>query len=173
MQFKNLVGRGDAETVCEVIVNGESSSITVGTPVCYAMDGTDDGSKVVLPATQGATKAHTLVAGIVSEKNLGTTLPKIGLVQRRGYCPVTKLVRATRAATTDSFASQVAVAVGDVLVVDTVANALSRTTAGAASAYFAGFVAGESLASVASAASTTSETRTAITSSIKTFLRLN
>ncbi len=173
MQYKTLVGRGDAETLCEIVYNGETSQLDLGTPVCYAGDGTDDGSKVVLPSTQGATKAHTLVAGIVSEKNIGTTLPKTGLVQKKGYCPYTKLVRATRAATTDSWASQVAIAVGDVLVVDTVANALSRTAAGAASAYLAAFVAMQSLASAASAASTTSETRTAITSAIKTFLRVN
>ncbi len=173
MQTKTLLGRGTPETRAIVVTNGESAEITIGTPVCFAMDGTDNGSKVVLPSTGAAAKAHTLVAGIISEKNLPTKLPKSGLVQTYGYCPTTKLVRQTRAATTDSWASAVAVAIGDALVVDTVANALARTAAGAASAYLAAFVAAESLASAASSASSTSETRTAVTTSIKTFLRIN
>jgi hypothetical protein len=173
MQNKTLLGRGTPESNLLVVTNGESAEIAIGTPVCYAMDGTDNGSKVVLPSTGGVAKAHSLVAGIVVEKNLPIKLPKSGVVQVAGYCPYAKIVRQTRAATTDSWASNTAVAIGDLLVVDTLVNALNRTAAGAASAFYAGFMAAETLASVASSASSTSETRTAVTSSIKTFIRVS
>lgn len=173
MQTKTLLGRGTPETRLITVTNGESSEIPIGTPVCYAMDGTDNGSKVVLPSTGGVAKAHSLVAGIVVEKNLPTKLPKSGVLQVAGYCPYVKLLRQTRAATTDSWQSNTGVAIGDILVVDTLVNALNRTAAGAATGFFAAFVAAETVASAASAASTTSETRTAITTSIKAFLRLN
>lgn len=154
------------------VINGETSEVEPGTPVCFKFDATDDGIEVVLPATAGAAKADTLLAGIVVEKNLPITLPKTGLAQVYGYCRVTKIVRQTRAATTDSFASYVAVAIGDRFVVNTIANAMSRSDAGVAGIAPGRVIAAETLASGASSASSTSITVTAITGTMKTFLRL-
>jgi hypothetical protein len=160
-----------AQNTKEIVRNDESATIPVGTPVAYVFDATDDGLAVVLPSTAGAAKAHTLFAGIVVDNALPTDLPKLGRVLRHGLCRVTKVMMQTRAASTDSFASYSAGAVGDVLVVNTVANCLLRTAAGAASAYQPIAILGETYASGASSASATSDTRTLISSSLKTFIR--
>lgn len=160
-----------ADTTKRIVRLDESSEIAVGTPVCYVFDGTDDGLAVVLPSSAAAAKAHTLFAGIIVDNALGTDLPKLGRVLVSGLCRTTKVMLQTRAASTDSFASYSAGAVGDALVVNTVANALLRTAAGAASAYAPIAVLGETYASGASSASATSDTRTLISSSLKTFIR--
>lgn len=171
MAFGRFTGDTPEKKIIQV-KNDESAQIAVGTPVAFVMDGTDDGFAVVLPATAAAAKATTLLAGIVIQDPLPTALPKIGLAQIYGLCENANVLRQTRAATTDSFASAPAVAVGDKMVVETAYNCVSRSAAGAQSDVMAGIAAAQTLASLASSASNATDTRLAITTTMKVFLRL-
>lgn len=159
-----------AETISFRVKNGESSSTIVkGTPVVLEVDGTDDGLSVVLPGSAAA-NANSLVFGVAIAS---IAAGNYGEVQAFGFNRYSILRRQTRGASTDSWASGIAISVGVMLNIDTVNNCFS-TSGGtlAASAFLPFALAGESVASYASSASATSDTRTAITTSIKTFLRM-
>lgn len=152
-----------------LVGNGEASgSLPAKEPVCFVMNGTKDGLNVVKAVTGAAAKATTLFAGVLL-KSLAQGDVQPSLVY--GMVDDVVLVRATRAASTASYASAPAVAIGDILNVATLGNGLSRSAAGAASANLAFAVAGETLASIASAASTTSDTSTRKTTAAKVFIR--
>lgn len=149
------------------LINGESSStINAGSPV--VLSASDNGSKVVLPATAGATVSTPLFAGIA----VGTATPGNAVeIVAGGFCYKAKFVHRTRAASTDSYASVAAMAIGNVLTIDTVNNAVAYSTVGAASLACPAIVLMESIASIASAASTTSNSGTASTSMVKVWVR--
>jgi hypothetical protein len=153
------------------VINTETAEIEVGVPVVFAANGTDDGVAVCLPASKTAAYADTLFAGIVVEKNLPIVLPKTGKAQVYGVCPTSRICRQTRAATTDSFSTAPAIAIGDIFLVNTVVNALSRSAAGAASQAPGRIHAFQTVASAAGVASNATDTRTLVTSNIKTFIR--
>lgn len=149
------------------LLNGESSStISPGMPVL--LSATDNGSKVVLPATGGVTQAHSLFAGVaVSSATPGNPVE----IVCGGYVAGAKFVTRTRAATTDGWASVAARAVGNLLTIDTVNNGLAYSTVGAASLGINPAVLMESIASIASAASTTSDAATVQTTTKKVWIR--
>lgn len=168
----NIKTTGDrAETVRLTVRNDESSaSLAVGDPVCFAMDGTEDGLAVVLPSSSTAAKATNFFAGVVTEA-ASQDLPKVAEVQVFGLCRKAKIRTATRAASTDNWASFTSWALGDRLALDSVNNAFSRSDAGVLSVIPAYAAVAETIASVASSASATSDARTAVTTYAKVFLR--
>lgn len=162
-----LNGQENATIICR---NDESSSsITKGDAVCFIMDGTRDGKDVIKVTTGAAAKATTLLAGVALET--ATAGNKVRLAVR-GVVQTLNLVLQTRAATTDSWASYPALAIGDVLGIDTVGGNPRRTAAGAASANLAAMVALQTLASATTQASTTSNTSLVSSTTIKAFLRI-
>lgn len=169
MQMKS-VSSFKPETQTAVVQNAEaSSSIAKGEPCCFVYNGTNDGVAVVTPATGTGAKATSLFAGIAQN---AIVAGQQGLVTRIGLNRYTKVLRQTRAATTDTWASFPAIAVGDLLVVDTVNNALSRNAAGASSGFLAFAMAAETAASATTLASSgTGASSTAVFSYIKTHLR--
>jgi len=166
----NQVNRTSPEKGVMIVKNGESSSaFTVGGPVNFSMDATDDGLDCELVSTGGAAKGTTLLAGMAMKP---TAAGEWGPVQVYGFCSQVKLVRITRAATTDSFATRAAIALGDKLQVLAANDAVSRLGAGAVSDMQVGIAAAETRASSVGAASTTSDATLLKTENIKAFLRL-
>lgn len=151
------------------IENNGSAAIDEGAPAIFEMDGTDDGYSAENASDSTAAKATSFLAGIALDS---IAVGAKGKLQVRNYIDKVKLVRATRAASTDSYASSPAVAIGDQLIVDTVGNGMSRSGAGAASAAVPLAAAVGTLASLASSASTTSDTSTTRTASISAMLRI-
>jgi len=163
-----LLNKDKAEKFFVFVRNDEASAtISRGEPCCLIMDGTRDGFDVVSANSGAAAKATTLFAGIVAENMLAG---KVGQAQVFGFVTAIKVVRQTRAASTDSWASFPAVAVGDVLNVETVANGASRSAAGGAGA-MGNIIAGETLASATTLASGASGAGLALTANIKGFVR--
>jgi hypothetical protein len=169
--------------------NAESSAvIPVGSPVCFVMNGTEDGYAAVLPSTAGAAKTPELFAG-VSVTGPSVAAGVNGQLQVYGLCNYALFAQQTRAASTDSYASAASVAVGAPLQIDTVNNAFAvdsevtgamtivtgATTATVAANFGNGkppmFVMAQTLASAASAASTSSDATVKKTYGVKIFLR--
>lgn len=149
------------------LINGESSSsITAGEPV--VLSASDNGAKVVLPATAGATVSTPLFAGIAAKT---TTVGNAVEIVAGGYCAKAKFVVRTRAASTDSFSTVAAMAIGNILTIDTVNNGVAYSTVGAASMAVPAIVLMESIASIAGVASATSLSATVSTSSVKVWVR--
>ena len=165
-----------------------SATIPVGAPVCFVMDGTEDGFAGVLPSTAGAAKTPELFAGVCV--TAGGVLPnQFGAYQCYGLCNYALVAQQTRAASTDSYASAAALSVGKPLQIDTVNNAFvidseftgaitivtGATTATVAANFGNGkppmFVMAQTVASAASAASTSSDSTVKRTSGVKIFLR--
>ena len=169
MRFKQVGNKGDAVAV--VVKNAESSSTIVrGTPLVLAIDGTNDGLAVVLPATAGAAKTGAFAYGIASN---AIAAGAYGESIVFGYCAHAVLVRGTRAASTDSWTSSDSFASGAILMIDTVNNALISTVASLAASSFGPMIAlAQSQVSFAASASATSDTRTANTVGVKVFVRM-
>jgi hypothetical protein len=148
--------------------NDETVSIPAGTPVAYVMDGTEDGLAVIKPSTSNL-KSTSLLAGILI-KDLTTTLPKLGKVQAYGV--VDAIVRlATRAATSDSYTSLAAHAVGMLGVVDTVNDCILTLASTGSGTYLPAIVIAEAIASQAASATATTITDTVKTTKAKVFIR--
>jgi len=151
------------------LLNGESSStITAGEPVI--LSASDNGAKVVLPATAGVTKSTPLFAGIAVK----TTTPGNAVeIVAGGYVAKAKFLVRTRAASTDSFSSVAAadMAIGNMLTIDTVNNAVAYSTIGAAALACPAIVLMESIASIAGVASGTANSLTYSTTSVKVWVR--
>lgn len=120
------------------------TALSIGDFCSFALDGTDDGLAVVAGA--GTT---VNAAGVV-----GTNLPAggFGVAQVYGVCEATNVVRSTRAATTDSFASAASISAGQTL-------GPNAWAVGSASA-------------MAGVGSNSTDTRTAIVTPMKSFLRI-
>lgn len=173
MQIPQLVGlTAPAERVLVRVRSAESSAtIPAGAPCCYVFNATNDGVDVVLPATGAAAKAYTLFAGVAP---LAIAAGQQGDTIIFGFCQNLRLVRATRAASTDAWASTPAIAVGDNLLINTVHNAFSFSAAGASTALIAHGVAGATLASATTLASSsggTADTRLGDIVSLRAFVR--
>lgn len=180
----NTVNGGKPERIASAIKNAESSStISVGQPVVLVANGTDDGLAVVLPSTaNSAQKSKGLLFG-VALSNIAAGYPGEALVF--GFHQSLRILRQTRAASTDVWASEAARSVGEFLSVDTVNNvfvtassAIGALTVSTGAATVAVGVTNpqavlmQTLASYASSASSTADTRTAITASVKAFVRM-
>jgi hypothetical protein len=158
-----------ADVVRNPVKNAESSStISKGRPCVLAINGTDDGLAVVLPATAGAAKSNSLLYGIALDDILAG---KIGEVVVFGISRYTIITRMTRAASSDSWTSSASVNTGVLLGADTINNALTLG-ASLASNFNAMAVLAETLASSAASATATSDTRTAITNAVRVFVKL-
>lgn len=168
--------------------NAESSaSIPIGTPAILALNGTDDGLAVVLPATATATLSPLAMFGVARET---VAAGKSGKFQTYGFCRNSILTVRTRAASTDSFSSVASIDTAAHLAVDTVNNAFVSTVATRTQkvvtnaisdtlaltlsdgAFWPPAILAESRASIAGVASATSLTATVSTAMVKTFLRL-
>lgn len=174
MRFAQLVGpNAPAEEAVVRILNGETSATMLeGAPACYIFNGTDDGVRAVLPNTGTASRAHSLFAGVV-----GANIPAgaFGPAIVFGYANTIRLVRATRAASTDAWASTPAIGIGDLLVVNTVHNAFTHSATGAITAFMAAIVAGQTLASattLVSSSAGTGDTRLADIAAIRGFVKV-
>lgn len=165
-----------------------SAVIPVGAPICFVMDGTEDGFAAVLPSTAGAAKVPELFAG-VSVTNPSVAASQYGAFQCYGLCNYALVVQQSRSASTADYASAAALSVGQPLQVDTVNNAFAidgqvtgamtivtgATTATVAVDFGNGraplAVMAQTLAAAVSAASTSSDSSTKKTYGVKVFLR--
>lgn len=177
MRFKSVGNKRDIVAV--VIRNADTVAIPTGTPVVLSDNSTasvNDGLDVVLPSTAGAAKSDVLFYGIcVSPAGYpqnGVPVNGYGESQVFGFNAGLVLVTQTRAASTNSWNSVPSIASFNYLAIDTVANGFDTIGTLAQSGFVPYAVLWQSLASYASSASTTSDTRTAITSSVKGFLRM-
>ena len=130
MKFWNA-GGGKAEDIIHVVKNAESIKIPTGTPVVYAMNGTDDGLAVILPASSSAAKLAAFMAGVtIHDIEPG----KMENIQVYGFNRRTNVVRGTRAASTDSWPAGPALSIGAVLTVNSTANGFDQGATIAATA---------------------------------------
>ena len=173
MRTKQVGNKRDIMAV--VIRNADTISLLPGQPVCLNMNGTNDGLDVVSPNTGGATKAHAFAYGVVISPatSAGLGVNQYGESQVFGFNSGVQLTRQTRSASSVTWASEASIAAYDLLVIETVANGFS-TSGGtqAATAYLPFAILQQTLASYASSATATTDTRTAITASVKAFLRM-
>lgn len=155
------------------VKNGETSAaINSGQPVCFAFNGTDDGLAVVLPATAAASKASSFFAGVLQVPGSASLAAGgIGDAQIFGMVTNAKITLATRATSTDSFASYASAAIGFALNLDTVGNGFTTSNTVAALTGLAYAILGQSIASSASTVSTSANTATSATASVKVFIR--
>ena len=154
-------------TGVRTVFNADTTTISMGAP-CHLEWSTTVPNGVKNLSSGSAAKCTAFFMGIaVADIPAGN----YGDVVSAGFCNIVKVVRMTRAASTDSWNSYTALAVGDYFTLDTVNNAAARSGAGAAAAAPNMLVALESAASGASSDSATSDTRTIITSNIRMLVR--
>lgn len=169
-QVGNKAGR-----ISATVKNGESSSsIPRGTPVVLKMTdtaATDDGLSVCLPATAGSALSYAIKYGIITDTTAVNNQSEAVLF---GVCNYALVTRMTRAASSDSWTSSAAIASGVALGIDTLNNALlvGASIAGSIASNAAMAVLLDSIASAAASATATSDTRTAITSAVRVFVRM-
>lgn len=169
MRYKQIAGNSSAEKIVLGVRSAESSaSIPAGSPVCLNMNATNDGLAVILPSNSAA-KTHALFFGVaVDAISAGST----GEVTVFGFVKTMKILLGTRAASTDSWTSTQSHAAFCMLNVDTVNNAFSSSGGTlAVTAFLPYAILGETLAVVTASASATSDSRTALTTTAKGFLR--
>jgi hypothetical protein len=180
-----IINGDKPETVFIRAKNAESSaSIVTGNPVALVMSETNDGLAVVLPGTATAVKAGVLAYGVACES---IAAGDFGTLQCYGFCRNVGLVQATRSATNAAWASTAAGAVGDILTIDTTANAFARasvpanyvtgtaatdTLALALGMFLPMAVLAQTFASQTTIASTDGPVLTVSTGAVKVFLRM-
>lgn len=153
------------------IQNDESSaSIAAGSLACFAMDGTDDGVDAVKPTSSTAAKASGFFAGVATK---AIAAGDRGLVQCYGLVNSLTITRQTRAASSDSYASAPALAIGDWYVIETTLGNASRSGAGSQTVALPFLVGIGTAASKASSATSdiTADTSLSKTNSINAFVR--
>jgi hypothetical protein len=168
MRFKMVGNKQDVAAV--VVKNNGTAAIGRGVPVFYQFNGTDDGLAVVI-ATTAAAAQQNCFAGITLQTLAANG--GYGEAQIFGLCNYAKILKTARAASTDSYTSSSAIAIGDVLQINTVAgiDAVMRNAAGATALTMPCIVAAETIASAAASASTTSDTTVTNGTTMKVFLR--
>jgi hypothetical protein len=138
------LNRTNAEKVFIIARNDSSAAIGKGYPCVFKFDATRDGLDVEDAKTGAAAKNH-LIAGLA---NAEIAASSYGLVQCYGVRTDAPILKCGTATNKNA-------AIGDALVLHTAASIMSGVAAGAVSAYFAGIVMGETMASSASTATTT------------------
>ena len=169
MRFRTVGNKYDVGFI--VVRNSLSSTIPSGSPVFFVMNGTNDGLDVTT-ANAAAGAGQEFLAGILIGDLAASAY---GEAQVYGICQNTRVVTFTRTASTDSYNSATAIVVGDVMQINTLTsvNAISRSAAGAATAILPNIFAAAAYTSTASQSSSFDTTsRTAITTMLKTFLRI-
>jgi hypothetical protein len=182
MRFKQVGNKADLAAV--VIRNAEASAtIPLGAPVVLNMNATNDGLDVVLPSTAAGLRK---ILGLRYGVSMGTYVAgAYGEAVVFGFTYSLLLIRQTRSASTATWETEAARSVGEYLTIDTVNNAfvtaastIQAVTASASTAQspvatiYPDCVLCQTLASYASSASATSDTRTAITSLVRAFVRM-
>lgn len=158
-----LINKNKAEVAFQVVGNRETVKIPLGVPVVFVIDGTNDGIDVQLPSSGNAAKAATLFAGITVGADLGGNMvagtsggaASGQITQVYGFCQkALTMTTITRSATSAVWVSLAASAVGDILSVNTVLNALAWLSNGSAIVNGgAEIVMGQTVASATTAAS--------------------
>jgi len=148
MRLRHVGNKNDIAAVN--VINADANTIPFGSPVFFDFNGTRDG-RAVVDANSAAAAKQGLFAGILLQ-TLATGQAGEAIVF--GMFEKVSVIRATRAATTDSFASQSAIAVGDVMgfVSGSAINGMSRAAAAASTNTPNFVIAGEVAASLASSA---------------------
>lgn len=174
-------------------VSTVTNSIPAGTPVLLNIGqtpqptiyqnglpaGVEDGLQVVLPTTGannsnfglGAALAAQLFHYGVAIANIGYN--QLGEVMVHGVYPFALFVRATRAASTNSWSSSASLAAGQLLTVDTINNAYTSLATASAThqlSMLPVFLL-DSIATLAASATATTDTRTAIITQQRVFIR--
>lgn len=151
------------------VKNAGVLAMVAGQPVCLAINGTDDGLAVVLPSA-AAQNAFALMYGVLLQP---LAVGAAGAAQVYGFVNNLLLIRQTRSDSTGNWLTQISITDTLALFVDTVGNGF-KTSGGsqAASTMLPFAFLCQTLASFASSASATSDTRTAITASVKAFIRM-
>jgi len=156
-----LLGRTPQQHI-ERYWSGDVNNIPNGVPVFMAANGTDDGKSVQLPSTAITANANNgMCVGIASAQGL-----QYAPIDTIDFGPVYNalIVLQTRSASSVSFASWAAIAVGDVLSVDSNNNGLARSSSGGQYPYAPQFQALQAFASGTTQASNFSATYTYSTS---------
>lgn len=169
MRIKQVGNRSDSVAV--VVKSAESSAnIPAGTPLVLAINGTDDGLTVVLPATGGNANTGAYPFGVTQA---AIAAGMYGEAVVFGIVSNAVLVRGTRAASTDSWTSSGSFASDVVLMIDTNNNAFVSVGGTLAATSFAPIaVLVQSQVSFAASASNTSDARTANTVAVRVFVRM-
>lgn len=131
MGIRKTINFNKADFETAIVKNQEASAtIPVGTPVVWKCDGTAlDGLGVVLPSSSSAVKATSLFAGVLMRQIAPNDIAEAAI---NGFIQNGLYSRGSRAQTTSAWPSFVAIALGDNLTIDTVANAFAYSTVGAA-----------------------------------------
>ena len=138
------VNRSNPEKVFVVVRNDSAASIGKGYPVVFIMDGTRDGLDITDAKTGAAAKAH-LIAGLLDS---ALAAGSYGLAQCYGVRTDAPILKCGTATAKNA-------AIGDALVLHTAASIISGVAAGAVSAWYAGMVMGQTMASSSATATTT------------------
>lgn len=138
------INREDPEVVMIISRNDSTATISKGFPAVWKMDGTRDGLDVEDTNTGDAAKS-TLLAGLA---DVDIVPGGFGLLQCYGIRTDAPM-RKSGIATSDN------ALIGDALVLDTALSLFSGKATGVVSAYLAGVVMAEALASSGSTATTT------------------
>ena len=139
------INRTNPEKVFVVVRNDETSALTKGALCSFKFDGTRNGLDV--EKSDAAANAH-LIAGIA---DTAIAAGAYGLAQCYGVRTDAIIIKSGTATNKNA-------AVGDALIFDSSITGLSGVAAGAASAYFPGFVMGETMASSSASGGTTTAT---------------
>jgi len=165
MRFQTL---GDKQNFFDVKVRNDSgSSVTKGTPICFTFDGTDDAFAFVTPSSS-APKAHAFFSGVLMETLAAN---EIGDARVYGYVEDAIVVRQSRAATTDTWASYASKPLGAILHILSDANAFSIGATLGTQSVLPFAVLAETLASGASSASGAGPSGLYKTETAKVFVR--
>jgi hypothetical protein len=172
MRFRTV---GNKYDVAFIVVHNAMTAKTIpqGAPIFFVMNGTNDGLDVQDANTQ-AGAGEGAWCGVVAT-NGGLAPLAYGESQVYGLCQSTRVVTITRTTSTDSYNSVTAIATFDVMQVNTLSgvDAFSRSSSGAHSALLYPMFAVQGYTSTASQSSSFDTTsRTAITTTMKTFLRV-
>jgi hypothetical protein len=154
--------------VSERVKSAEASAtIGAGRPVILDLSATEDGLRVVLPSSSTAAKIAQFSFGIVMKDLLPGQL---GEAQQSGIFNTAIIAVATRAASTDAFASLAAGSIGQILTINTTHNVLgvSATTSVLGPGYFLA----QTFASTASSSIVSTGTNLVATTTAKVFIRL-
>lgn len=169
MRIKNVAGaNGYGDHILASVKNAETIAIPRGTPVILNVNGTNDGFDVVLPSTAGASKANALAWGVSLQSIPAGARDD---VFSTGYVPYALVQYATRGATSNSWTSSASIAALAVLTIDTVNNAYNTAAATVGSGVSPYAVLLDSIASFAASATATTDTRTALTTGVRVFIR--
>ncbi len=173
MRFRTV---GNKYDVAYVVIRNAMTGKTLpnGGPCFFIMNGTNDGLDVQ-DANTSAGAGQEAIAGVVVAPGGGCPPLSYGEAQVWGLNPSTRIVNGSRASSTDSYNSVTAIATFDILAVNTLsaADAFSRSGAGSATAIVHNVIACQAYTSTASQSSSFDTTsRTIITTTLKTFLRL-